>query len=39
LQADADVTGVFTLIAVGDEGMERAREITDAPVGALTTFE
>jgi len=39
LQADAHVTGVFTLIAVGDEGMERAREITDAPVGALTTFE
>ncbi|MFC6770441.1 phosphoribosyltransferase family protein, partial [Halorubrum pallidum] len=39
LQADADVTGVFTLIAVGDEGMERARAITDAPVGALTTFE
>jgi len=30
---------VFALIAVGDEGMERAREITDAPVGALTTFE
>ena len=39
LQADADVTGVFTLIAVGDEGMDRAREITDAPVGALTTFD
>jgi len=39
LQADADITGVFTLIAVGDEGMERARAITDAPVGALTTFE
>jgi len=39
LQADADVTGVFTLIAVGDEGMERARAITDAPVGALKTFE
>ena len=39
LQADADVSGVFTLIAVGDEGMQRARAITDAPVGALTTFE
>jgi adenine phosphoribosyltransferase len=39
LQADADVAGVFTLIAVGDEGLSRAREITDAPVGALTTFE
>jgi len=25
LQADADVTGVFTLIAVGDKGMKRAR--------------
>ena len=39
LQADADVGGVFTLIAVGDEGMDRARAITDAPVGALTTFD
>ncbi len=39
VQADADVVGVFTLIAVGDEGMERARGITDAPVGALATFE
>ena len=39
VQADADVAGVFALIAVGDEGMERARGITDAPVGALTTFE
>ena len=39
LQADADIAGVFTLIAVGDEGLSRAREITDAPVGALTTFE
>lgn len=39
LQANADVTGVFTLIAVGDEGLDRAREITDAPVGALETFE
>ena len=39
LQAGADVTGVFTLIAVGEEGLDRAREITDAPVGALETFE
>ena len=39
LQAEAEIAGVFTLIAVGDEGMERARAITDAPVGALTTFE
>jgi len=38
-QADADVTGVFALIAVGDEGMSRARATTDAPVGALATFE
>lgn len=33
--AGADVTGVFTLIAVGDEGIERARRRTDAPIGAL----
>jgi len=39
LQADAEVAGVFTLIAVGDEGTERAAEITGAPVGALTQFE
>jgi len=39
LQAGADVTGVFTLIAVGDEGLDRARDITDAPVGALEAFE
>ncbi|MFC4438972.1 MULTISPECIES: phosphoribosyltransferase family protein [Natrialbaceae] len=35
--ADADVAGVFALIAAGDDGIERARERTDAPVGALTT--
>jgi len=29
---------VFALIAVGDEGVARARERTDAPVGALTRF-
>ncbi|SDL99993.1 adenine phosphoribosyltransferase [Halogranum gelatinilyticum] len=39
LQADTEVAGVFALIAVGDEGTGRAKEITDAPVGALTTFE
>ncbi|SDY38509.1 phosphoribosyltransferase family protein [Halobellus clavatus] len=38
-QAGADVTGVFALIAVGDEGTGRARELTDAPVGALSTFD
>lgn len=38
-QAEADVTGVFTLIAVGTEGIDRAKELTDAPVGALTSFE
>ena len=37
--ADAAVTGVFALIAVGDEGTSRAAELTDAPVAALTTFE
>jgi len=38
-RADATVAGVFALIAVGDRGMSRARELTDAPVGALSTFE
>jgi Adenine/guanine phosphoribosyltransferases and related PRPP-binding proteins len=38
-QSDAAVGGVFTLIAVGEEGLDRAREITDAPVGALTHFD
>jgi adenine phosphoribosyltransferase len=37
--ADADVVGVFALIAVGDEGIDRAAARTDAPVGALTSFE
>ncbi|NHN41909.1 hypothetical protein G9C85_09745 [Halorubellus sp. JP-L1] len=36
--AGADVVGVFALIAVGDDGVDRAREHTDAPVGALTQF-
>jgi len=38
-RADATVGGVFTLIAVGDEGLERAEGRTAAPVGALTTYE
>jgi len=38
-QANAPVAGVFALIAVGDQGMSRARELTDAPVGALSTFD
>jgi len=37
-RAGADVAGVFALIAVGDAGIERARERMDAPVGALTTL-
>jgi adenine phosphoribosyltransferase len=36
--ADATVAGVFALIAAGTEGIDRARERTDAPVEALTTF-
>lgn len=35
-RADAHVAGVFALIAAGDTGIERARDRTDAPVGALT---
>ncbi|MFA9426226.1 phosphoribosyltransferase family protein [Natronorubrum sp. A-ect3] len=35
--ANADVAGVFALIAAGDDGIQRARNHTDAPVGALTT--
>jgi len=38
-RADAEVVGVFALIAAGQEGLERAKGRTDAPVGALTTFE
>lgn len=38
-RAGASVGGVFALIAVGDEGVERARRRTDAPVGALATLE
>ena len=39
LQSEANVTGVFALISVGTEDIDRAGEITDAPVGALTTFD
>ena len=38
-QADAPIAGVFALIAVGDRGMSRAEELTDAAVGALSTFD
>ncbi|WP_253737656.1 phosphoribosyltransferase family protein [Halohasta salina] len=38
-RAEARVAGVFALIAVGDRGLSRARELTDAPVGALSAFE
>jgi len=30
---------VFALIAAGEEGIARARERTDAPVGALRTVD
>ncbi len=38
-QADATVAGVFALIAVGEEGLDRVRRLADAPVGALSTFD
>ncbi|MGM0591886.1 MAG: phosphoribosyltransferase family protein [Halobacteriota archaeon] len=38
-QSGATICGVFTLIAVGDEGVDRAQALTDAPVCALTHFE
>ncbi len=38
-RAGAEVGGVFALIGVGSEGMSRAEERVDAPVGALTTLE
>ncbi len=34
-RADADLVGVFALIAAGEEGIKRARERVDVPVGAL----
>ena len=36
--ADATAVGVFTLIAVGEEGIDRARAMTDAPVGTLASL-
>ena len=38
-QTEAHVAGVFALIAVGNRGMSRAAELTDGPVGALSTFD
>ncbi|WP_435347933.1 phosphoribosyltransferase family protein [Haloarchaeobius sp. HRN-SO-5] len=37
--AETDVVGVFALIAVGEEGIERATSLTDAPVGALVEVD
>lgn len=37
--AGARVGGVFALIAAGEEGIERARARTDAPVGALSHLD
>ena len=37
--ADTEVTGVFALIAIGEEGIDRARAHTDAPVDALVELE
>jgi adenine phosphoribosyltransferase len=36
---DATVVGVFTLIAVGNEGIDIARERIDAPVDSLITID
>jgi adenine phosphoribosyltransferase len=38
-EADADVAGVFALISVGTEGIDRARTRAEAPVGALVSLE
>jgi adenine phosphoribosyltransferase len=38
-EADADVAGVFALISVGTEGIDRARTRAEAPVDALVTLE
>jgi len=37
--ADAEVVGVFALIAVGEEGIDRAAARTDAPVDALVRLD
>lgn len=39
MQSEAEIVGVFALIAAGDEGLERARQFTDAPVDALRTVD
>jgi adenine phosphoribosyltransferase len=38
-EAGAEVCGVFALIAVGDEGLDRARARTEMPVEALVEME
>jgi adenine phosphoribosyltransferase len=38
-EAGAEVTGVFTLVAVGTEGLEAVRAATDAPVAALRRYD
>ncbi|PSQ17292.1 adenine phosphoribosyltransferase [Halobacteriales archaeon QS_8_69_26] len=38
-RADAEVLGVFAMIAVGRRGIDRARERTDAPVETLVGFD
>lgn len=38
-QADGNVVGVFSLIAAGEKGIDRARALTDAPVDALTRVD
>jgi len=35
--AEAEVAGVFALIAAGEDGIRRARERTDAPIGSLVS--
>jgi adenine phosphoribosyltransferase len=37
-RADAAVVGVFALIAAGEEGIDRARDRVDVPVGALASL-
>lgn len=37
-RAGATVSGVFTLIAVGEDGLDSVRQSTDAPVVAFTTL-
>lgn len=38
-QAEADLAGVFTLIAVGTDGIARARQFTDTSVSALAQVD